>query len=109
MLFRSWWSATVRETSPKAAGLCIVRFDGTDASEDASVSPKEMLAWSMDGPGKAATRCRKGDRVWKLSDGAWYPAQVKSSKGATCVVELEDDADAEEETVALKQLRVLPR
>lgn len=104
-----WWSATVREPSPKAAGRCIVRFDGTDASEDASVSPKEMLAWSMDGPGKAVIRCRKGDRVWKLSDGAWYPAQVKSSKGATCVVELEDDADAEEETVALKQLRVLPR
>lgn len=104
-----WWSATVREPSPKTAGLCIVRFDGTDAAEDASVSQKEMLAWSMDGPGKVATRCRKGDRVWKLADGAWYPAQVKSAKGASCVIELEDDDDAEEETVAMKQLRVLPR
>ncbi len=104
-----WWSATVREPSPKASGQCIVRFDGTDASEDASMSPKEMLAWSMDGPGRAAARCRKGDRVWKLADGAWYPAKVKQGKGASCVVELEDDDDAEEETVALKQLRVLPR
>ena len=103
-----WWSATVREPS-KSGGQCIVRFDGTDASEDSVVTQREMLAWSMDGPGKPAARCRKGDRVWRLSDGAWYPAQVKSAKGANCVIELEDDDEAQEETVALKQLRVLPR
>lgn len=103
-----WWAATVREAT-QSSGRCVVRFDGTGAGDDAIVTPKEMLAWSIDGPGRAATRCRKGDRVWKLADGAWYPAQVKQSKGASCVVQLEDDDDAEEETVALKQLRVLPK
>jgi hypothetical protein len=103
-----WWPATVREAT-QSSGRCVVRFDGTGASDDAIVTQKEMLAWSIDGPGKAATRCRKGDRVWKLADGAWYPAQVKQGKGANCVIELEDDDDAEEETVALKQLRVLPK
>lgn len=103
-----WWPATAREAT-QSSGRCVVRFDGTGASDDAIVAPNEMLAWSIDGPGKAAARCRKGDRVWRLADGAWYPAQVKQSKGASCVIELEDDDDAEEETVALKQLRVLPK
>ncbi len=103
-----WWAATVREAT-QSSGRCVVRFDGTGAGDDAIVTQKEMLAWSIDGPGRAATRCRKGDRVWKLADGAWYPAQVKQNKGASCVIELEDDDDAEEETVALKQLRVLPK
>lgn len=99
-----WWSATVREGT-QSGNRCVVRFD--DGDEDGVVTQEEMVAWSMDGPGAPARRCQKGDKVLMPSEGAWYPAQVKLSKGSSCVVEMDDDD--EEHTLALNKLRVLTR
>jgi hypothetical protein len=104
-----WWPATVREAT-QSSGRCVVRLEGTDDDEDIVIGRDEMLAWSMDGPGTPARACRKGDRLWmKSEEGGWYPTKVKQATGANCVVVLEEDDEAEEETVELKRLRILPR
>jgi hypothetical protein len=100
----AWWSATVREAT-QSSGRCVVRIEGED--EDTVVARDKMIAWSMDGPGKVAAACRKGDKVPMKSEGAWYPADVKLNKGRSCVVVMEDDD--EEHTVDLRRLRVLAR
>ena len=92
-----WWSATVRE-STQSGRSCVVRLEGDD--DDTLVTRENMIAWSMDGPGK-------GDKVLMKSEGAWYPADVKLAKGRNCVVVMDDDD--EEHTVELRRLRVLAR
>ncbi len=104
----AWWSATVRE-STSSSQRCVVRLEGSDSDEDVLVGRAEMLAWSLDGPGLPAGACRKGDRVWTKSEGAWYPATVRatSKSGSPCTFRFENDADAEDETAELKRLRVI--
>jgi len=99
-----WWSATVREPT-QSGSRCVVRIEGED--EDTIVAREGMIAWSLDGPGKLAGACKKGDKVLMKSEGAWYPADVKQAKGRSCVVVMEDDD--EEHTVELRRLRVLAR
>ncbi|MBM3547420.1 MAG: hypothetical protein FJX54_10725 [Alphaproteobacteria bacterium] len=99
----AWWSATVREAT-QTGTRCVVRIE--DEDDDIIVRTREeMIPWSMDGPGKVAAGCRKGDKVLMKSEGAWYPADVKLNKGRSCVVVMEDDD--EEHTVELRRLRVL--
>jgi hypothetical protein len=105
----AWWPATAREASVSGQS-CLMRFDGSAKSKDTAFGKDEMMAWTIDGPGRAVDGCRKGDRVVALSDGGWYPAQVKaaaSSKG--CPVHYEGYDSDEDETLPLKNLRVMTR
>lgn len=105
-----WWSATVREAT-QSGQRCVVRLEGSDGDDDVVIAAGDMMAWSIDGPGEAAKSCRKGDRVWIKSEGAWFPAKVRQTArpGAACIVRLEgeDEDDAEDETVELKRVRVI--
>ena len=105
-----WWPATAREAT-QTSQRCVVRLEGGDNDEDVLIAAGDMIAWSIDGPGEAAKACRKGDRVWIKSEGAWYPALVRETarSGRPCKVRLEDDEDAEDESVDLKRVRVLKR
>ncbi len=103
-----WWSATVREAT-QSSQRCVVRLEGSDSDDDVVIAAGDMMAWSIDGPGEAAKGCRKGDRVWIKSEGGWFPALVRQTArpGAACVVRLEDDEYAEDETVELRRVRVI--
>jgi hypothetical protein len=101
-----WFAATVREGT-QSGRRCVVRLDGDDSGDDIVVDRKEMMAWSIDGPGTAAGDCRKGDRAFIKSEGGWFPAEVRSKSGSRCTVRLEDDDDAEDEVVELRRLRVI--
>jgi hypothetical protein len=105
-----WWPATVREPT-QSSQRCVVRLEGTDEEEDVVVDADEVMPWSIEGPGQAAKRCSKGDRVWIKSEGGWYPATVRQTPkpGGRCTVRLEDDDDAEDETVELRRVRVIAR
>ena len=85
------------------------RLEGSDSDDDVVIAAGDMMAWSIDGPGEAAKGCRKGDRVWIKSEGGWFPALVRQTArpGAACVVRLEDDEYAEDETVELRRVRVI--
>ncbi len=102
-----WWSATVREAT-QSGQRCVVRLEGSDGDDDVVIAAGDMMAWSIDGPGEVTKACRKGDRVWIKSEGAWFPAKVRQTArpGAACVVRLEGE-DAEDETVELKRVRVI--
>ncbi len=102
-----WWSATVREAT-QSGQRCVVRLEGSDSDHDVVIAAGDMMAWSIDGPGEAATGCRKGDRVWIKSEGAWFPAKVRQTArpGAACVVRLEGEGE-DDETVQLRRIRVI--
>src|SRR5439155_12277620 len=47
----AYWPATAREAA-KSGKECITKLD-SGGSDDVAVAPDKMLAWSIDGPGKA--------------------------------------------------------
>ncbi|MBI1776706.1 MAG: hypothetical protein HYR63_15275 [Proteobacteria bacterium] len=102
-----YWPGTAREGTAES-GRCVFRLEGSDRDDDVVVGRDRMLAWSIDGPGLPASSCRKGERVWAKSEGAWYPALVKDTPkpGAPCTLRYEND-DGEDEKVELRRVRVI--
>lgn len=99
-----WWPATARE--PLQGDRCVVRFDGENDDEIASLAPGTALPWSVDGPGSPATACRRGDRVLVHDDGAWYRGQVKADAGRDRPCPVRYVGDFADEEVPLGQIRM---
>jgi len=100
-----WSAATVRETA-KSGDKCVVRIEG--ASDDVSIPPDKTMAWNIDGPGKAVTKCDDGTKVLVETDGTWYPAKItdRPATEGNCPVKYEDPKD-DPEAVPLKRIRTL--
>ncbi|MBV9824376.1 MAG: hypothetical protein JO001_01650 [Alphaproteobacteria bacterium] len=99
----AWWSVTVRQAE---GDKCTARIDGAD--DDVTFATDKSLAWSIDGPGKAVTKCSSGDKVLVQNDGGWYPAQVtdKPFSDGKCAIKF-TGGDQDEDTVELKGVRRL--
>jgi hypothetical protein len=104
----AWWAATVREATASKKD-CVVKLDGGGPADNAIVGAGSTVSWSIDGPGKPATACRKDDVVLVESDGGWYPARIKATRGPklACPVHYDDTEDDEDEDVPLDRVRVL--
>jgi hypothetical protein len=87
-------AGTVIETT--SGGRCIVRLEGAAKGDDTVAATGDLRKWSLDGPGEALKACEKGKSVLALSDGAWTPGKIESSKGGKCSVKLEGQDDADE-------------
>jgi len=100
----AYWPATAREAA-KSGKECITKLDSGGA-DDVAVTPDKMLAWSIDGPGKAIDKCKSGDKVLVESDGGWYPAKIADKAGGSgkCAVKY-DDPNSDDESVELKRVR----
>ncbi|HEX3536430.1 MAG TPA: hypothetical protein VHU15_06655 [Stellaceae bacterium] len=101
----AWWAATARDAA-KSGGQCITRIEGE--SEDVVIERDKTMAWSIDGPGSAVSKCKAGAKVLVLyKDGGWYPAQIteKAYAEGQCPVKYETDDD--EAKVELKKIRSL--
>jgi (2Fe-2S) ferredoxin len=101
----AWWAATARDAS-KSGKECITRIEGE--SDDIVIASDKLMAWSIDGPGNAVTKCKAGSKVLVLyKDGGWYPAEVteKPYADGQCPVKYESDDD--EAKVELKKVRRL--
>src|SRR5216684_178481 len=102
----AWWSVTAREAS-RSGDRCIARIDG-GADDDITFALDEARAWSIDGPGKAITKCSSGDQVLvSYKDGGWYPSKVTGNAAAGAKCPIKYDSDDSKETVELKRMRRL--
>lgn len=105
-----WHAVTAREASASGRD-CIVRPDGGGPGDDMVVKVTDLIAWSMDGPGRPAGRCQKGDKVLAESDGVWYPGTVKAAqlRNGKCPIRFDDFDEDEDEDVTLARMRVMAR
>jgi hypothetical protein len=102
----AWWSVTAREAS-KSGDRCIARIDG-GTDDDMTFALDDSLAWSIDGPGKAVTKCIGGDKVLvAYKDGGWYPSKVTGNAAAGAKCPIKYDSDDTKEVVELKRVRRL--
>lgn len=101
-----WSAVTVREVT--ASNRCVVRHDDGSA-DNVVLTMNDLIAWSLDGPGKPVSSCSSGDVVIGETDGNWYPAKVK--KGAQpagqCALTYDGMDSSEDEVLPIRRVRTL--
>jgi hypothetical protein len=102
----AWSAVTAREAT--ASNRCVVRHDDGSA-DNVVLAMSDLIAWSLDGPGKPVSTCSSGDAVIGETDGIWYPAKVKKGvqPAGQCAVTYDGMDSSEDEVLPIRRVRTL--
>ena len=102
----AWSAVTAREAT--ASNRCVVRHDDGSA-DNVVLAMSDLIAWSLDGPGKPVSSCSSGDAVIGETDGIWYPAKVKKGvqPAGRCAVTYDGMDSSEDEVLPIRRVRTL--
>ena len=79
------------------------------SADNVVLAMSDLIAWSLDGPGKPVSSCSSGDAVIGETDGIWYPAKVKKGvqPAGRCAVTYDGMDSSEDEVLPIRRVRTL--